>query len=390
MLLAMHVTFKRACKILPLPAGRSDEDQLRLVLLNTETGKRKTLVSNVTRDEPRWSADGHCVQYEVRLPGIGFVRREIDVQTGDIRDLELTPSTVPQLPGFIAATEIWSPGRQWILYHHKSSQLCMARADGSQVFHLKASFSYFPDSMSWSPCGTKLAVSLTGNLDTGSYVVDLRTGKHRRLTPPLVDYLSPYSNYFIHNWSPDGKWISTTKCDWHNPRTYDYELNDVWLWASDGSESIPLTHDGRCKHGVIRPSETPCVQNGESELTLDWAKLIRGTRKTAGSVLAAQVRVDIEAGPPFEIQLMVQTQGGVIVPSIPDCSDIPSGFAKLDKFLTDNDYQTADNFTVVFPRYAFEDPAQDHTVRHVADLVFNETMNRGWLFDRDVNPQLTN
>jgi hypothetical protein len=169
------------------------------------------------------------------------------------------------------------------------------------------------------------------------------------------------------------------------PQGYDYEWSELWLLAADGSRARQLTDDGVCQHPAIRPAGEPATANGEHELTFAWAESIRQSSPgAAGTALAAQIRVDLEAGPPFLILLMIRTAAGLIYPHIPDCQSIPDGFAKLDAFLEENDFQPDTDFTIVFPRYATDDPRLESTSRHVAHLVFEETQKRHWGFDRDV------
>jgi hypothetical protein len=176
-----------------------------------------------------------------------------------------------------------------------------------------------------------------------------------------------------------------TSSRWHDPVEYDREVRDLWLFAADGSECRRLTDDGCSLHGAIRPAGDT-VPSREGELNPTWAELIRDTSAPppVGIALAAQVRVDLDAGPPFDLLLMVRTTDGLTYPVIRGCQNIPDGFTKLDQFLADNGYVVSEEFATVFERYATHDPQKDQLVRRIADLVFTEATTRGWQFSRDI------
>jgi hypothetical protein len=373
--------------------GRGDVSDL--VLLDTATGRRRRLAGRVFWGVPRWSADGRRVRFTKRFPSRGFVEREVDVETGVIQTVKSWRSSDVvddvleglRLPGYCDGA-VLSPARRWLLYRHRppSVILCVARADGSEVFALKLGFPYFLGGAYWSPCGTKLAVDVTAVDDTGAYVIDLRTGEHRRVQPEQDVPVRERATFHVSGWSPDGAWVVATKTRWHNPRTYDYEWRELWLLAADGATAKQITDDGLCHLAAIRPAGEEPAANAEHELTFAWAQRLRsaGDRPAAGEALAAQVRIDPVAGPPFVIALMVRQDGGLRYPVIADCANVPDGFAKLDAFLAENNIRPADSFTVVFPRYATDDPDEDTTVLHIAHLVLAETAARFWQFSREV------
>ncbi|WP_412734721.1 TolB family protein [Krasilnikovia sp. MM14-A1259] len=364
----------------------SDDDVHDLVLLDTVTGRRRQLVDGVFWGTPRWSPDGRRVRFEMRLPGIGFVWREVDVDTGTVHEVESDAPDGTALPGFYDLASV-SPGGRWIVYRHETSMLCVARADGSDVFALKLPFFYLAAQAYWSPCGTRLAVDLAGCEDAGVYVIDLRTGAHRRVSPGRGDRAAGWPNHHVSGWSPDGTWVVVTKVWWHDPETCDYSLRELWLLPTDGTEAKQLTDDGRCHNAAIRPTGDAPAGTAEDELTFAWAQALRRAddRPAAGEAFAAQIRVDLQAARPrYTILLMVRTGDGMSYPTVADCESVPDGFAQLDAYLAANDYRPGDRFTVVFPRYATDDPSQDLTVLHIAHLILEETKTRMWAFDRDV------
>lgn len=357
----------------------SGDDVLDLVLLDAETGERRKLVDDVRWASPAWSADGRRVRYELRHPERGFVWRQVHAETGEVTDF-VDDAPTPALPTGSDAIR-YSPARKWLAYRRGGSIL-VARADGSHTYPLTFGFGYFADGAWWSPCGTRLALGLTAGDDTGVYVLDLRTGEHRRLSAQGGDPAEP--SHSISGWSPDGRWLAVTKTRWHDPATYDYEWNELWLMAADGSATRQLTDDGACLHPAIRPTGAAGDPNGEGGLTFAWAKALRTPNPhAAGTALLAELDVDLVAGPPFAVRLTVRTPAGTIRPRIDGCKDIPDGFAKLDAFLESNGFEPDGDFTVVFPRYATDDPDRESTSIRVAGLVFDEAEKRRWIFDRD-------
>jgi hypothetical protein len=332
-----------------------------------------------------WSADGRRVQFELWDDAAGFGWREVDADTGELGEITKARPGAPPAPKLPegAGDARFSPARRWYAYRGAYGLLYVSRADGSELYPIKLGFDYYSDGAAWSPCGTKIATGLTAGDHTGVYVLDLRTGQHRRVSPRGSDpYTEP--NYFVSGWSPDGAWLAVTKNRWHDPKACDYELNELWLLAADGSAARQITDDGVCMHPAIRPTAEPAPANGEHELTFDWAEGVKKTHEEpAGVALAAQVRVDLEAGPPFVILLMVRTPEGHAYPEVPDCESIPDGFEKLDSFLKENNIQPDPDFVVVFPQHG-ADPTLAVTERHVSELVFQEAMKRGWRFDREV------
>ena len=358
------------------------KDRYDLVLLETATGHRRPLVESVAWEPPRWSPDGRCVRFEQRIPGGGFARREVDVETGAVEDVDDDLPDGSLLPGYSDLARV-SPAGRWIAYRHRVAILCVARADGSAAFALKLWPRYLAADPHWSPCGTKLAADLTPESGGGPHVIDLRTGDPRLISPDYGTHADGRPSFHVNGWSPDGSRVVATRSRWHDPDTYDYELNDIWLLAADAATAEPLTDDGRCRNAAIRPAGEESPENGEHELTFAWADRIHSAadRPAAGAALAAQLRVDPAADRPFTIVLMVRTDRGLAYPTIAGLPTVPNAFAELDAFLQANGFRPAAGFTVIFPRYATDDP----TILQLAHVIAAETRKRLWQFDRDIS-----
>ncbi len=368
---------------------RLDGDTYGLVLLDMATGVRRQLVDEVAWAPPQWSADGRWVRFQQDLGRGVLVRREVDVETGSVQDADdIDRPDRSRLPGY-SGHGAFSPARRWIAYEHDNCLLCVARAGGQDAFALKLPFHYSAAASYWSPCGTKLAAHLLADTRTGAYVIDLRTGERRRVSPRRPTQANGWTDFFVNGWSPDGTRIVATMTRWHDPKTYDYEWYELWLLAADGTTTKRLTDDGRCRHAAIRPTGEAPPANGEEELTFAWARPLRRADDppAAGVALAAAVHLHLETGPPYVIGLVVRTAGGELVhPVIGDCPSIHDAFARLDAFLHDNGFRPSDTFTVVLPRYATDDQDGELNLLRIAHLVLAETGRRLWRFDRDLPP----
>jgi len=341
-------------------------DRHDLVLLDTGTGVRRRLAGPVTYDLPRWSADGRRVRFEQRPGGGRFVLREVDVETGAIEDVPDDRPDGALLPEG-SDHALRSPDGRWIGFRHPSCLLGVASADGAEVFVIVPPFAAgsFAADAYWSPCGTRLAATLTAGDDSGVHVVDLRTGGHRRVSADPRCHVS--------GWSPDGAWIAVTRNRPPGPATR--ELDDLWLLAADGSAERRLTGDGRSRRAAIRPASSPPVGNGEHELTFEWARRLRSAadRPTAGEALSARIGLD-----PLAVLVTVRGAEGLRHPVIDGLADIPDAFVKLDAFLREHDYRPGEGFTVVLPRFV----ADELRMLTIAHLVLAETKQRLWQFDR--------
>lgn len=359
------------------PRSPAGEDRYDLALLDTETGRRRPLVGNVTWEPPRWSPDGRRVRFGQRIPGGRFVLREVDVDTGAVEDVADDMPYGSLVPEHSDLARV-SPAGRWIVYRHRTAILCVARADGTEAFALNLWPRYFAAAAHWSPCGTMLAADLTPDSGGGPHVIDLRTGDPRPVSPGHGTQADGWPSFHVSGWSPDGSRVVATRSRWHDPDTYDYELNDVWLLAADATAAEPLTDDGRCRQAAIRPTGEASPANGEHELTFTWAHRLRSAadRPAAGAALAAQLRMD-----PATIVVMVRTGQGLSYPTLAGFRTVLEGFEKLDAFLDANDYRPATDFTIVLPRYAIHDP----TILELAHLVAAEARKRLWQFDRDIS-----
>ena len=74
------------------------------------------------------------------------------------------------------------------------------RRNGSEA-HALTSVGSWNEHPSWSPDGRRLVYTASRNGNTDLYVLDVRTGRERRLTRTPEEELDPA-------WSPDNKWIA--------------------------------------------------------------------------------------------------------------------------------------------------------------------------------------
>lgn len=359
---------------------RADDCVDDLVLFDSATGERRRLVGGVAWQRPSWSADGRRVRFGQQR---GAVLREVDVQTGTVEDVydDDDPVDVAVLPGYDSNPRR-SPAGRWIAYADVNYKFRVA--DAFRAYVVTLPFHYVAFEPFWSPCGTRLAAHLTAAEHSGTYVIDLRTGTWVRVSPPPTDDRG-LVNYHVWGWTFDGTRLLTVRSQWHDPQTCDYELIDLVLLAADGSAVEPLTDDGRCHRAAIRPTGEAPPDNGEHELTFDWAHPLHDTGEgpPAGEALAAQIQIDA-AGASLRVVLMVRTADGVEFRPVALTDTVADGFSRLDAFLREHDYRPGHAFTVVFPRYGSDDPYHEIELVRLAHLVSEQAVARHWAFDREL------
>jgi Tol biopolymer transport system component len=119
-----------------------------------------------------------------------------------------------------------------IAYNGQDGDIWVANADGNDARQVTDSGEGIDYSMTWAPDGSQLAFRTTrgrsapGVDPSNIFIIDLKTGEERQLTPP--------SGGIFPAWSPDGTWIAFS------------DRHGINLIRPDGSDVRRLGTDGEC------------------------------------------------------------------------------------------------------------------------------------------------
>jgi len=219
------------------PDGRkiafvSDRDGgVEIYVMNADGSEQTRLTTEMRGDmSPRWSPDGSKIA--ISRSGTIVV---MDADGGNQRvvmQAEAEDAAAPCKAGGFPGG--WSPDGTKITYYSASisrgiAQVCTIGVDGSGLTVVVSDPPAFHVEPAWSPDGRFIAFRSIRGENHDVYVVDLETGKERRLTDDPAMDIEPM-------WSPDGEWIVF-------PSSRDNEFFDIYIMRKDGSDLRVLTTD---------------------------------------------------------------------------------------------------------------------------------------------------
>ncbi|MDH4113013.1 MAG: hypothetical protein OEV60_10115 [Actinomycetota bacterium] len=176
-----------------------------------------------------WSADGSRVAFAIWVDGITQVH-VADAATGETR-------TVRRWDDTVHVDVDWAPD---------ASRLVLAIAEGPDAGVMTiAPDGTEPERVSnlpayrvaWSPIDPLLAVEAAGPAEasSGVWLIDLRAGTERRLSPADVVDLGP-------TWSPDGGWIAFSRDSTPDRPSEQPQVGTaVFLMRADGTDVRPVS-----------------------------------------------------------------------------------------------------------------------------------------------------
>lgn len=251
--------------------------------------------------------------------------------------------------------------------------------DGSRLWKLIDG--PFVSNIAWSPDGTQILVHLTQGEESGLHFLNLHDGTKHRFTGHYA---------FTATWSPDGQQIAFSSSS--NDDT------DIHLYSVQTRVHQPITFDRRSHCPAWQPSATAAPVTPVTESTFHWAKLIYERQAMAKKQFAhnpnfvvrwAQFLADPETRPPFQIRLGIQSTGASGVKVLMDgvvfeCENIPDGVQKLQQVIKLLNFPFSDDFMLVYPRYAVEEPSAEQTLHLISGLIFDAAQAQGWGFEREL------
>ena len=178
---------------------------------------------------PRWSRDGTKIVFSQ-----GGSLIVMDVDGGNLEvvlEAEPEDTAAPCKAGSYSGG--WSPDDEAITYYAASlsrqeGQVCIIKADGSDVEVVVAEPGVYSVEPVWSPDGRYIAYRAIRDGVHDIWVVDLETGERTNVTDdPDVD-IEP-------DWSPDGEWIV------FGSRRSGEPNFDLFIMRRDGSDVRRLT-----------------------------------------------------------------------------------------------------------------------------------------------------
>lgn len=267
----MQIAFHHIVKRKSTPVG---DDIYDLKLLDQATGTSRTLIKNVFYMPSSWSADGMWLRFQQHPGPRQFIWREVNVETGQVRDF--TPPPLPSAwPWAQQSTAFPSPNGMWIAYlrwEHINTIIGIGTQDGQRLWRLMLPFRFAAFHISWSPCGTRLAINLTAAENTGVYIFDLTNGERQLMTPPIQN-ADLYDYQACSGWTPCGCYLQGFTSSWHDHSICDYECLNLWLIEQPGILRY-LTDDDLSLHPAVRP-DGPGPENREASLDFAWGMMHR-------------------------------------------------------------------------------------------------------------------
>ncbi|HMW02944.1 MAG TPA: hypothetical protein PKE58_22585 [Acidobacteriota bacterium] len=233
----------------------------------------------------------------------------------------------------------------------------------------------------WSPDGNQILVHLTQGEESGLHFLNIHDGIKRRFTGHYA---------FTATWSPDGEQIAFSSS--FNDET------DIHLYSVQTGVQEQITFDQRSHCPAWQPLAIPAPVTPVAELTFHWSKLVyerqamakkQSTSNPNFVVRWAQFLADPETKPPFQIRLGIQSTGAsgvkVLMDGVVfDCENIPDGVQKLQAVIKLLNFPVSDDFMLVYPRYAVEEPSTEQTLHLISGLIFDAAQAQGWGFDREL------
>ena len=200
------------------PGGNDDT-----YLMRADGTRAEPLTFRVeTVAQPVWSPDGSRLAVEC----CSFSQDEVMVMNADGSDRRVVTGGVPD-----ASSPAWSPDGRRIAFESvsKRSLYVVDVAAGGRPSRLTSGAG-----PSWSPDGTRIAFFRRAGGNTDVFVLEVASGRVRRLTTSAGDDVSPA-------WSPDGRHIAFV-----SDRDGD---EDVWVMAADGSGRTDVSQDDNPDEG---------------------------------------------------------------------------------------------------------------------------------------------